>query len=149
MNASDGLAVAYHVLDVSPAEMLDAQNSIEPAIAALAVGRASPQEWDRLERLVDQSELAVDQPDEFNQLALAFHSALADASGNRVLQATLASLSQVQSIHYRDRDSPGSARAAVQGHRRLLAVLRRGDPQAAREEMGKHLDAVRQHLQIG
>jgi DNA-binding FadR family transcriptional regulator len=35
------------------------------------------------------------------------------------------------------------------GHRRLLAVLRRGDPEAAREEMVKHLDAVRQHLQIG
>jgi flavin reductase (DIM6/NTAB) family NADH-FMN oxidoreductase RutF len=149
MNASDGLAVAYHVLDVSPAEKLDAQNSIEPAIAALAVGRTPPQEWDRLERIVDQSELAVDQPDEFNQLALAFHSALADASGNRVLQATLASLSQVQSSHYRDRGSPESARAAVEGHRSLLAVLRRGDPQAAREEMGKHLDAVRQHLQIG
>lgn len=93
MNASDGLAVAYHVLDVSPAEMLDAQNSIEPAIAALAVGRTPPR--------------------------------------------------------YRDRGSPESARAAVEGHRRLLAVLRRGDPQAAREEMGKHLDAVRQHLQIG
>ena len=66
-----------------------------------------------------------------------------------MLQATLASLSQVQSTHYRDRGSPESARAAVEGHRRLLAVLRRGDPPAAREEMGKHLDAVRQHLQIG
>jgi flavin reductase (DIM6/NTAB) family NADH-FMN oxidoreductase RutF len=149
MNASDGLAVAYHVLDVSPAEMLQAQNSIEPAIAALAVERIAPQEWDRLERLVDQSELAIDEPDGFNQLALAFHSALADASGNRVLQATLASLSQVQSTHYRDRGSPESARAAVEGHRRLLAVLRRGDPEAAREEMRKHLDAVGQHLQIG
>jgi DNA-binding FadR family transcriptional regulator len=149
MNASDGLAVAYHVLDVSPAAMLDAQNSIEPAIAALAAGRTPPQEWDRLERLVDQSELAVDQPDEFNQLALAFHNAIADASGNRVLQATLASLSQVQSTHYRDRGSPESARAAVEGHRRLLAVLRRGDPEASREELGGHLDAVRRHLQIG
>jgi flavin reductase (DIM6/NTAB) family NADH-FMN oxidoreductase RutF len=30
-NASDGLAVAYHLLDVSPEEMLDAQSSVEPA----------------------------------------------------------------------------------------------------------------------
>ena len=148
-NASDGLAVAYHVLDIGPAEMLDAQNSIEPAIAALAAARTPPEEWDRLEQLVDQSELAVDQPDEFNQLALAFHSAIADAAGNRVLQATLASLGQVQSTHYRDRGSPESARAAVDGHRRLLAVLRTGDPEAAGDEMRKHLDAVRSHLQIG
>jgi flavin reductase (DIM6/NTAB) family NADH-FMN oxidoreductase RutF len=148
-NASDGLAVAYHVLDVGAAEMLDAQNSIEPAIAALAAARTPPEEWDRLEQLVDQSELAVDQPDEFNQLALAFHSAIADAAGNRVLQATLASLGQVQSTHYRNRGSPESARAAVEGHRRLLAVLRSGDPEAAGEEMRKHLSAVRSHLQIG
>ena len=149
VNASDGLAVAYHVLDIGPAEMLDAQNSIEPAIAALATGRTPGAEWDRLEELIDQSEQAVDEPEEFNQLALAFHSAIAEASGNRVLQATLTSLGQVQSTHYRNRGSPESARAAVEGHRRLLAVLRRGDPEAAREEMRQHLDAVRQHLQIG
>jgi flavin reductase (DIM6/NTAB) family NADH-FMN oxidoreductase RutF len=148
-NASDGLAVAYHLLDVGPEEMLDAQSSVEPAMAALAAARTSAEDWNRLQELVDQSELVIDQPDEFNQLALAFHNAIAEASRNRVLQATLASLGQVQSIHYRDRGSPESAGAAVQGHRRLLTVLRTGDSEAAREEMRKHLDAVRGQLQIG
>jgi hypothetical protein len=41
-NASDGLAVAYHVLDIGPAEMLDAQHSIEPAITALAAHAPQP-----------------------------------------------------------------------------------------------------------
>ena len=148
-NASDGLAVAYHLLDVSPEEMLDAQSSVEPALAAFAATRTSVEKWDRLEELVDQSEVVIDQPDEFNQLALAFHNAIAEASRNRVLQATLASLGQVQSIHYRDRGSRASAQAALEGHRRLLRVLRRGDAEAAREEMRMHLDAVRGHLQIG
>jgi flavin reductase (DIM6/NTAB) family NADH-FMN oxidoreductase RutF len=148
-SVSDGLAVAYHLLDVSLDEMLDAQSSVEPALAALAATRTPVEEWDRLEELVDQSELVIDQPDEFNQLALAFHTAIAEASRNRVLQATLASLGQVQSIHYRDRGSPESARAAVEGHRRLLTVLRRGDAERAREEMRLHLVAVRGQLQIG
>jgi flavin reductase (DIM6/NTAB) family NADH-FMN oxidoreductase RutF len=148
-NASDGLAVAYHLLDVGPEEMLDAQNSVEPAMAALAASRSAAEEWDQLKELVDQSEVVIDQPDEFNQLALAFHNAIAEASRNRVLQATLASLGQVQSIHYRDRGSPESARAAVAGHRRLLTVLRQGDAEAAREEMQRHLVAVRDQLQIG
>ncbi|HEX3204865.1 MAG TPA: flavin reductase [Propionibacteriaceae bacterium] len=148
-SVSDGLAVAYHLLDVSLDEMLDAQSSVEPALAALAATRTPVGEWDRLEELVDQSELVIDQPDEFNQLALAFHTAIAEASRNRVLQATLASLGQVQSIHYRDRGSAESARAAVEGHRRLLSVLRRGDAEAAREEMRRHLSAVRGQLQIG
>ena len=148
-NASDGLAVAYHLLDVGPEEMLDAQSSVEPAMAALAASRTSAEEWDRLKELVDQSELVIDQPDEFNQLALAFHIAIAEASKNRVLQATLASLGQVQSVHYRDRGSTESARAAVEGHQRLLAVLRQGDAEAARAEMQSHLVAVRDQLQIG
>lgn len=148
-NAADGLAVAFHVLEIGPAEMLDALNSIEPAIAALAAVRAKTDDWDRLEDLVDQSERLVDHPDDFNRLALLFHNAIADAAGNRVLQATLASLGQVQSTHYRDRGSAESARAAVEGHRRLLAVLRRGDAEVARDEMSKHMGAVRQQLQIG
>ena len=69
-NASDGLAVAYHILDVGASEMLEAQDSIEPAIAALAAARTPTAEWRRLEELVDQSELVVDQPEEFNRLAL-------------------------------------------------------------------------------
>jgi flavin reductase (DIM6/NTAB) family NADH-FMN oxidoreductase RutF len=148
-NASDGLAVAYHLLDVGPEEMLDAQSSVEPAMAALAASRSSAEEWDRLKELVDQSEVVIDQPDEFNQLALAFHNTIAEASRNRVLWATLASLGQVQSIHYRDRGSPESARAAIEGHRRLLTMLRRGDAEAARAEMHRHLVAVRGQLQIG
>jgi flavin reductase (DIM6/NTAB) family NADH-FMN oxidoreductase RutF len=147
-NASDGLAVAYHILDVGASEMLEAQDSIEPAIAALAAARTPTAEWRRLEELVDQSELVVDQPEEFSRLALGFHGAIAEASGNRVLQAALASLSQVQSSHYRDRGSPNSARAAVAGHRRLLSALRSGDAEAAREEMRSHLNAVRSQLQI-
>jgi flavin reductase (DIM6/NTAB) family NADH-FMN oxidoreductase RutF len=148
-NVSDGLAVAYHLLDVGPEEMLDAQYSVEPAMAAFAATRTAAADWDRLAELVDQSEQVIEHPDEFNQLALAFHDAIAEASRNRVLQATLVSLGQVQSIHYRDRGSPDSARAAVEGHRRLLAVLRSGDAEAAREEMRQHLDAVRGQLQIG
>jgi flavin reductase (DIM6/NTAB) family NADH-FMN oxidoreductase RutF len=147
-NASDGLAVAYHILDVGASEMLEAQDSIEPAIAALAAARAPTAHWHSLEELVDQSELVVDQPEEFNRLALGFHSAIAEASGNRVLQAALASLSQVQSGHYRDRGSPTSARTAVAGHRRLLSALRSGDSEAAREQMRSHLSAVRSQLQI-
>ena len=148
-NAADGLAVTYHFLDVGPEELLDAQNSVEPAMAAFAARRAPAEDWDRLEEMVDQSEQVIELPDEFNQLALAFHNAIAEASRNRVLQATLASLGEVLSIHYRDRGSPESARAAVEAHRQLLAVLRSGDAEAAREEMYRHLLAVRGHLQIG
>jgi hypothetical protein len=50
-------------------------------------------------------------------------------SGHTFRQATLANLGHVQSSHYRDRGSPESARAAVEGHRRcwqcFVAVILR------------------------
>jgi flavin reductase (DIM6/NTAB) family NADH-FMN oxidoreductase RutF len=146
--AADGLAVALHLLGVGVEEMLDAQRGVEPALAALAAARGGPADWDRLEDLVELSGRVVDDPDEFNRLALGFHAAVADIAANRVLRATLSGLGLVQSSHYRDRGSPASARAAVAAHRSLLAVLRRGDPEAARAEMDAHLAAVRDQLQL-
>jgi flavin reductase (DIM6/NTAB) family NADH-FMN oxidoreductase RutF len=148
-NAADGLAVALHLLGVEVEEMLDAQGAVEPAVAALAAKRGDESDWDRLADLVEASARVVDDPDAFNRLALAFHTGLAEVAGNRVLEATLSSLSLVQAGHYRDRGSAASARAAVEGHQRLLAVLRRADPGTAYTEMQAHLAAVRDQLQVG
>ena len=122
------MSVALLLLDVGVAEMLDAQRTIEPALAGLAAIHGTAEHWDRLDRLIAESAAAVDEPDRFNELALATHDLIADAAGNRVLYATLISLRQVQSRHYRDLGSPETARAAVADHRELLAALRRGAP---------------------
>ena len=116
-DAADGLSVALLLLDVGVAEMLDAQRTIEPALAGLAAVHGTAEHWDRLDRLIAESAAAVDEPDRFNELALASHDLIADAAGNRVLYATLISLRQVQSRHYRDLGSPETARASVADHR--------------------------------
>ena len=48
-DAADGLSVALLMLDVGVAEMLDAQRSIEPALAGLAATHGTAEHWDRLE----------------------------------------------------------------------------------------------------
>ncbi len=148
-NAADGLAVALHLLGVEATEMLDAQQAVEPVLAALAARRGAAADWDRLAVLVDESETVLDVPDAFNRLALAFHAGIAEIAGNRVLRASLASLGLVQSAHFADRGSPRSAHAAVAGHRELLEALRAGDELAAAAQMERHLDAVRAQLRIG
>jgi len=148
-NAADGLAVALHLLGVEAAEMLDAQDSVEPALAALAARRGSTADWDRLDALIEESEAVVDDPEPFNRLALAFHARIAEIAGNRVLRASVASLGLVQAAHFTDRGSPRSARAAVTGHRMVLRALREGDARAAEAAMDTHLAAVRAELQIG
>ncbi len=74
------------------------------------------------------------------------HDLIAEAAGNRVLQATLISLRQVQAQHYRALGSPESARSAVNDHHDLLQALRRGDVDAAEGAMRGHLDVVRRNL---
>jgi flavin reductase (DIM6/NTAB) family NADH-FMN oxidoreductase RutF len=148
-NAVDGVAVALHLLGVAPEEMLAAQESVEPVLAELAAQRGTPDDWDRLAKLIDRSDVAIDDPARFNELALEFHTGIAVLAGNRALLACVRSLGLVQSGHYTDRGSAETARAAVRGHRELLAALRSGDPGAARAEMARHLSAVRSQLQIG
>ena len=146
--AADGLSVALHLLEVDATEMLDAQRAVEPMLAALAARRGTAADWERLDALIDQSVAAVDNAEEFNRQALDFHAALAEVAGNRVLQATLASLGRIQTVHFRGLGDAESARRAIAAHRRLLAVLRRGDPEAARTEMLSHLGALRDQLRI-
>ncbi len=145
-DAADGLSVALLLLDVGVAEMLDAQRNVEPALAGLAAVHGTAEHWDRLDRLITESAAAVDEPDRFNELALATHDLIAGAAGNRVLYATLISLRQVQARHYRELGSPQTARAAVTDHRDLLAALRRGSAEDATRSMQEHLEAVRRNL---
>ena len=58
-DAADGLSVALLMLDVGVDEMLDAQRSVEPALAGLAATHGTAELWDRLDRLIDESAAAV------------------------------------------------------------------------------------------
>ena len=80
-DAADGLSVALHLLDVGVTEMLDAQRGIEPALAGLAATHGTAEHWQRLDRLIAQSAAAVEEPDRFNELALATHELIAGAAG--------------------------------------------------------------------
>ena len=145
-DAADGLSVALLLLDVGVDEMLDAQRIVEPALAGLAATHGTAEHWDRLDRLIDESAAAIDEPDRFNDLSLAAHDLIAGAAGNRVLCATPISLRQVQARHYRDLGSPEKARAVVADHRELLAALRRRSSEAATHSMHQHLVSVRRNL---
>lgn len=54
-NAADGVAVALHLLGVTPADMVDAQEAIEPTLCAFAALRGSAADWDRLSELALRS----------------------------------------------------------------------------------------------
>lgn len=144
--AADGLAIALHLLDLGVPETVAAQLAVEPALSRLAAAGGRPAHWDRLDDLIDRATAAVDRPEEFNDLSLAVHDLIAEAAGNRALQATLLSLRRVQTRHYAERGTRATADAALLDHRGIAAALRAGDAEAAGTLMEQHLSGVRHRL---
>ncbi|MDV3127354.1 GntR family transcriptional regulator [Mycobacterium sp. 21AC1] len=75
----------------------------------------------------------------------AFHQTILDHCGNRFLRRMVAGLgASVQRMRQNVRRGPVDTELAVAEHGRVLAAIETGDPQAAADAMGAHLEAVRE-----
>src|SRR5205085_11260125 len=92
---AEALAVQLDLTGVSAAEIMDAQRAIETLGAELAAENATPQDIEKLRRLLREAEAAIDDLDEFTRLSRDFHLAVAEASHNRVILVQLISLEHV------------------------------------------------------
>ncbi len=117
--------------------------AIEPVTAALTAERASDAQLSELRELVEQSRAAFDDPIQFAQLAVGFHQALADMSGNRALRASLAALRSTQLEHMGPPTTRPVAERVARLHDGILQAIAARDPDLARQRMLDHLAAVR------
>lgn len=124
-------------------EIQDTRRVLEGEIAARAAARATSEDLGRLEDLLAQIADAPAHRKDSYKLAWAFHNALADLSGNRVMARVLAILrdmiGEAQITLYNPYVSPGEE---TRGHRALVEAIRRKDPEHARRAMMQHLDDV-------
>jgi GntR family transcriptional repressor for pyruvate dehydrogenase complex len=128
-------------------ELLDARLIFEPAICRLAALRCTDEDLDCIEaivmrqsRRVEQGELAVEEDSEF-------HLALARATGNGIVVQVIQTIndllleSRLRSLKTFDRP-----RRSLDGHRRIVAALRKRDADAARQAMHDHIVEIAQTL---
>ena len=136
-------------LDIGAFELLEARRSIEAEVTALAALRIDEADLDRLETLL----VTMTDPDiEISEGAdRDFHFVIAAATGNSAMVAVIADLwamrdrcDLARTIHERARG--GGELMRVEEHRAILHALRSHDPEEARAEMRRHLDAVIEHL---
>jgi len=130
---------------VNLAEVAELRDTVELQIARLAARRASPEQVVRLEdllaRLEANSQETAPVPDGEPYVVhdLRFHSALADASGNRLLSACM----QVLYHHLVRHPVPVTPWQRVELNRSLRALLdqgiKAGRPAVAAEAMATHL----------
>jgi DNA-binding FadR family transcriptional regulator len=114
-------------------QTLEIRRGLEPEAAALAAVRATPEQIEHLERLMDAIDDAYarvgDAPDE----DWAFHQALYDASGNPMFGQLI---NAIHSLFHRFWENPvnrpGFARRGIVHHRTLVERIRDRDPEGAR-----------------
>lgn len=124
-------------------EIQDTRRVLEGEIAARAAERATADEIARLDGLLEQISAAAAHRKDIYRLTWAFHNALAEASGNRVMARVLAILrdmiGEAQITLYHPYVSPGDE---IRGHRALVDAIRRKDAEHARRVMMEHLNDV-------
>lgn len=128
-------------------ELLDARFVFEPEVCWLAAQRRTAADLTAIEAIivrqterVARGELAVEEDS-------AFHLALAEATHNRVIPRLIQTINDLLlESRLRSLRTPDRPRRSLEGHLRILAALRAGDAEAARQAMRDHITAIADSL---
>lgn len=111
----------------------------ESEIAALAARRATQEDLEKMLRAV----VRLEEHPRDARADVAFHDALAVASHNMMLAATIHLVnSMIENVRNRFFDRPDYIRRSQESHRAIFEAVRAGDGDTARREMNLHLDIV-------
>jgi GntR family transcriptional repressor for pyruvate dehydrogenase complex len=135
----DAFSIQLGLMGLRRDELLEALQAIEPQTTALAAERASAEQVAGLLGLVSQSRALVDEPAEFTRLGVAFHQAIADASGNGALRASLGALRATQLEHLLPLTTRPLAERVARIHGSIAEAIAQHDAPLARQRMADHL----------
>lgn len=129
------------------ADLFDMRKMLEPPLARAAAVRATPEDLDALDQILAQQAERV----RAGQIAItednAFHYRIATAAKNQVVLRIMdVVMDLLRDSRARSLQNPGRAEMSLDGHRRILAAIRRRDPDAAAEGMRLHIEEIEQTL---
>lgn len=133
----------------SSLEMLEMRVMFEIGAAELAAGRRSEADLERMQLLLDQMREAHENTDvdAFVAADLAFHDVVFRAADNRILVASMRPLTtMLQETRSETSAVPEIREHAIVEHEGVLAALRTGSADAAREAMSSHMRQTRDDL---
>jgi GntR family transcriptional repressor for pyruvate dehydrogenase complex len=124
-------------------DLIRARIPIEIQSVADAVGRATLEQLQELERLLHEAEQSLDDDERLNALNMQFHSKIAEASGNSVTAQLLTVLHELfTEEQLLILGIFGSREADHQDHLQILEAIARRDGELAVERMRTHLESV-------
>ena len=149
--ANDAYATNPVVENATPLELIDARFALEPHICRLAVLNARSADLKKAEELVVQMESCLEEPARFSVCDTAFHTLLAETTGNRLLIWIVAQINGV-----RNQDQWARMRQLTLNettiaeynahHREVFEAIRNREPERAATIMKQHLEAARLSL---
>jgi GntR family transcriptional regulator, transcriptional repressor for pyruvate dehydrogenase complex len=140
-----GLSVFLRLHEVPFIAVLKAREVIEPALAAEAAENGTEEDFAELEASIARMQRITDQA-EFIEENRVFHSVIARASGNKVMETFWATISLLATgEHHGVRYSFGNQQHVIEAHQSILNACRSRDASASRELMEAHVTEL-EHL---
>jgi GntR family transcriptional regulator, transcriptional repressor for pyruvate dehydrogenase complex len=140
---AEALAVQLDLTGVSASEIMDAQRAIETLAAELAAEHSTAADHAKIEHILSESELQIQDAAAFTELGREFHLAVAEASHNRVLVVQLVSLQHVSWPSRNNTLTLDVSRRILETHRELAALIEARDGAGARRLMDEHVKMIR------
>ena len=124
-------------------ELFEARQLIEPALAALAARRATPEDVHEMEKILEAQAKEVTAGRTGLEQDAQFHAAIGAAAHNRAItRIAHAVMDLLRQSREESLNRPGRPDRSHNDHRRLLAAIRSRDEAAAHQAMVDHLQAV-------
>lgn len=124
-------------------DIMELRRILEPAAAALAASRATPEQLQHIKEVHRQLQEADESGSEPNPaLGQTFHLAIATASGNQALRALMTALVDVFGLWQDEVFNQRHDHDLAPGRQRIIDALERQDANAASAAMLLHLDEV-------
>ena len=141
-----GLSVFLRLHDVPFISVLQAREVIEPALAREAAVNGAETDFAELELSISRMRSIKDDHAGFIEENRVFHSIVARASGNKVLETFWSTISLLaHGEHHGMRYSFGNQKHVIEAHERILEACRARDGAAAAAQMEAHVSAL-EHL---
>jgi GntR family transcriptional repressor for pyruvate dehydrogenase complex len=140
-----GLSVFLRLHDVPFIAVLKAREVIEPALASEAALNGSEEDFDQLEQSIERMK-GIKEQQAFIDENREFHSIIARASGNKVMETFWSTISILATgEHHGVRYTAANQRYVIEAHERILKACRRRDSKAAAASMEAHVTEL-EHL---
>ncbi len=125
------------------ADLFDMRKMLEPPLARAAAFRATAEDMDALEEILERQARRVRAREVTVEEDHAFHYRIATAAKNQVVLRIIDVLMDLlRESRERSLQVGGRAEKSLRGHRRILDAIRQRDPDGAADAMRAHIEEI-------